>query len=169
MSKYKNMFNKGHPIYLEYLIKNITMISSMLNSFLKNKINLECEEIVRNFTLNANNGNKIYVEQISNDSVFVICTVNDLTLIDSDEDFCRHLLEENSDNERNIRPLYWSIGANNEVLSCEGLVVFSDISTYEEELYSLLCNLMEYKISSTNNNPPENETLADLSILINKI
>jgi hypothetical protein len=140
----------------------------MLNGFLKNKVGIEYEEDVKNCILKGQDTNEIYIEQTSDDSVFVSCTIDGISLIDVDEAFYKHLLEENGNNERDISPLYWSINIGQNVISCSGFVIFNDPSTWEEELYSLVCALVNYRFyteedSSTHDAPP-----TDLSTLINK-
>jgi hypothetical protein len=89
----------------------------MLNSFLENKIGTDYEKDVKNCILSEKDTNKIYIEQTSDDSVFVSCTINGISLVDVDGDFYKYLLEENINNDRDISPLFWSINAEKNVIS----------------------------------------------------
>jgi hypothetical protein len=144
-------------------------MNNMLNSFLKNKIETDYEEDIKNCILEGKDTNEIYIEQTSDDSVFVSCTINGTGLVDVNGNFYKYLLEENSNSDRNISPLFWSINAEKNIILCSGFVIFNDPTALEEELYNLVCTLVDYRFntgedSSTHDTPP-----TDLSALINKI
>ncbi|MDR2737504.1 MAG: hypothetical protein LBB18_00995 [Puniceicoccales bacterium] len=141
----------------------------MLNNFLKNSVGVEYEGVVENCTLNSESGNEVYIEMISNESVFVWCAINGVQLNDADEDFYKHLLEENSDNNRDISPLYWSIDAEKRAISCSGFVIFDDPLAYEEELYALVGTLIGCKLDFKNDDVSEDKSTAGLSVIVNKV
>ncbi|MDR1255977.1 MAG: hypothetical protein LBJ94_03595 [Puniceicoccales bacterium] len=140
----------------------------MLNSFVKNKIGLDCEEDAKNLTLNGDDGNEVYIEQVSSGSVFVSCTIRGMDLVDIGEDFYKRLLEENDRNDRQISPLYWSVSNEENRVSCGGFVVFQDLNTCEDELYSLVCTLIGYNFNNRESDAAENNSLDSLPILINR-
>jgi hypothetical protein len=141
----------------------------MLNSFLKNKIGTDYEEDVKNCILEGKDTNEIYIEQTSDDSVFISCTINGTGLVDVDEAFYKYLLEENSNNNRGISPLFWSINAEKNVILCSGFVIFNDPTALEEELYNLVCTLVDYNFNTEKDSPIRNTPSTDLSALVNKM
>jgi hypothetical protein len=141
----------------------------MLNSFIKNKIGLTYEEVIENCTLDGGDGNDVCIEWVSNEVVFVICTIKDVDLFNVDENFYEHLLEENSNNERPIGPLYWGINKEQRAVFCSGFVSFQDPLTWEEDLYSLVYTLIGYSFLSREENLSKDRDLSDSLMLINKI
>jgi hypothetical protein len=141
----------------------------MLNSFLKNKVGTQYAEDVKNCILSGKDTNEIYIEQTSDDSVFVSCTINGTGLVDVDAAFYKHLLEENSNNNRDTSPLYWSVNTDQNIVSCSGFVVFNDLLTCEEELYTLVSTLIGYKFNAEGNIPVQDSPPANLSAIINKV
>ncbi|MDR0740115.1 MAG: hypothetical protein LBF34_00160 [Puniceicoccales bacterium] len=141
----------------------------MLNSFVKNKIGLTYEEVIENCTLDGGDSNDVYIEWVSNEVVFVICTIKDVDLLNVDENFYEHLLEENSNNERPTGPLYWGINKEQRAVFCSGFVNFQDPLTWEEDLYSLVCTLIGYSFLSREENLSKDRDLSDSLLLVNKV
>jgi hypothetical protein len=141
----------------------------MLNSFIKNKIGVTYEEIIKNCTLGGGDGNDVYIEWVSNEVVFVICTIKDVDLLNVDENFYEHLLEENTTNERPISPLYWGINKEQRAVFCSGFVTFQDPLTWEKDLYSLVCTLIGYSFLSREENLSKDRDPNDSLLPINKV